>query len=416
MQDRRATLVALAREQARLADARAGARLLVDQRFCRLLGRGASPALATLGDPGAPAIWSALADWDDLDQDTAIHPGSIVWPVLGRLVARSDVSGRRMLEAAAAGYGVMGALGACLGESHRASFHATATTGTVGAAVAAGVLLGYDDARLSEAVGHALSVMGGSSGAVVEWSPSMAFHRASAAQAGVAGALAAGAGLAATTGDLDRRVGPLLGATWPPEVSGSVLGRVTIRTWMTSGLTQAVAAAADAAADGFAGVPTSLDIRLPRYTAVPFVRPPSRWRDPRWAAATAVRRRLSAGDVDAGRLAAAATVEVHDGHETMVTVRDPEARSAVGSVAGAEATPAVARLAEKWQSPVGKVESLLAAVGEGLSDSASGSAARLPITIDRVLSGVRVPSDMHDIGPASLVAAGAQAKRGRGPG
>jgi 2-methylcitrate dehydratase PrpD len=149
---------------------RAGGRALFDHLACLHAGRRVVPD--GLGDAGA----AALLDLDDIHWPSITHIGAIVWTVLRRIGVDRELRWR----AAHAGYEVTARLGAALGSEHRRHWHATATAGTVGAAVAAAIALGSDPVN---AAGHAVSVAGGSILCILERTPTRVVHRDHAADA-----------------------------------------------------------------------------------------------------------------------------------------------------------------------------------------------------------------------------------------
>jgi 2-methylcitrate dehydratase PrpD len=161
--------VALGSYDAELAQ-RAGGRALFDHLACLHAGRRGAPS--GIGDAGA----GALLDLDDIHWPSITHIGAIVWTVLRRIGVERELRWR----AAHAGYEVTARLGAALGPEHRRHWHATATAGTVGGAVAAAIALGSDPVN---AAGHAVSVAGGSIVCILERTPTRVVHRDHAADA-----------------------------------------------------------------------------------------------------------------------------------------------------------------------------------------------------------------------------------------
>lgn len=126
-----------------------------------------------------------MHDYDDTHLDTIIHPTG---PVASALLAvsewRGSVSSRDFLLALVAGIEVECKLGLAVWPEHYdVGWHITSTTGSIGAAVSVGKLLGLDEVRMAYAVGvaatqvtglremfgsHTKSFHPGSSGA--EWS------------------------------------------------------------------------------------------------------------------------------------------------------------------------------------------------------------------------------------------------------
>ncbi|MGZ4399224.1 MAG: MmgE/PrpD family protein [Gaiellaceae bacterium] len=174
---------------------------------------GEAAGRAWPGDSAAKLAVAAHAlDRDDLHHASLTHPGGVVWSGIAGATRGLDVSLASALAAGAYGYEVMTRLAAALGPEHRRYWHATATAGTVGAAVGASAALGGTAADVEAAAGHAVSVVGGSSRAILERSGTRYFHRAHAASTGVAAAQAAAAGVAATRFGLEGDDGLLAAA------------------------------------------------------------------------------------------------------------------------------------------------------------------------------------------------------------
>jgi 2-methylcitrate dehydratase PrpD len=102
------------------------------------------------------AISGNVLDFDDTHLPTIIHPSSPVIPVLWALSQRLQFSGQEMLEALILSFEVMCRLGnATHPDSYKRGFHVTATCGTVGAAVAAALLLKRNQHQLKDIIGLA---------------------------------------------------------------------------------------------------------------------------------------------------------------------------------------------------------------------------------------------------------------------
>lgn len=223
-----------------VADARHAALLLVDH-LVNVVRAGAEPFRGG-------GLASGLLDRDDVHWGVMVHPGSVIWPVvleLGGDVARCD-----RLRAAIVGYEAMVRVGEALRPLAADGFHLTSLVGPVGAAAAASVIL--EGSVNAHALAHALSIAGGSAGALIERSGTRAFHRAHATWAGIAAARAAAAGIGGTRGDLERGSGLLPRfseaerATLFAAASG--LANTSIRVWPTSGWNQGAWEAAGVAA------------------------------------------------------------------------------------------------------------------------------------------------------------------------
>ncbi len=169
----------------------AAARLLFDHWACRRGGETRLPGGWSAAPVARQAAAGCVLDRDDVHWPSLTHPGAIIWPVVLGVGTRMEVDGAAAVRAATLGYEVIARLAGALGPTHRQRWHATATAGTAGAAVAAALLLGRDADGVTAALAHALSVAGGSSRAVVERSATKVFHRAHAATTGIACAEAA---------------------------------------------------------------------------------------------------------------------------------------------------------------------------------------------------------------------------------
>jgi 2-methylcitrate dehydratase PrpD len=126
---------------------------------CRVLGiaEGRDADVATLVNGGL----SHIVEMDDLDRGSVVHPGTVVIPAALAAAESVDASGKRFLFAVIAGYEAAIRVGGAVGRSHYRYWQNTATCGTFGAAVAAGIVLGLDAERLTWALGNAGSIAGG---------------------------------------------------------------------------------------------------------------------------------------------------------------------------------------------------------------------------------------------------------------
>jgi 2-methylcitrate dehydratase PrpD len=211
----------------------------------------AGRAGATEASAAAAAAAAHALDRDDIHWDAVTHPGSVVWPVVLVLGAEVGATGPQLLTAAVAGYEACVRMAAFLGPRHRRWFHSTATAGTVGAAAAAAMLLCPDDGALTNALGHAISVIGGSAQCLGEHSGTQVFHRAHAVRSGIAAARAAADGLLATRLGFEG-TGGLLAGPEPAERARAALlddrpaaiGTTSVRLYATAGWNQAAAEAA----------------------------------------------------------------------------------------------------------------------------------------------------------------------------
>jgi 2-methylcitrate dehydratase PrpD len=105
---------------------------------------------------------SHALDYDDVNQAMFGHPTVPVVPGLLALAETTGSSGAEVLCAFVAGYEAECAVARALGAEHyQRGFHATATAGTFGAAIACAHLLGLDGARAEAALGIAATQAAG---------------------------------------------------------------------------------------------------------------------------------------------------------------------------------------------------------------------------------------------------------------
>jgi 2-methylcitrate dehydratase PrpD len=213
---------------------RAGSRALFDYLACLTSGRRIAPP--GLGDAGAAVI----EDRDDIHWPSVTHPGAIVWSVL----RAAELAPPELWRAAHAGYEVTARLGRALGLPHRRYWHATATAGTVGGAVAAAVALGTDPVN---AAGHAISIMSGSIICILERTGTRVLHRVHAVETALRCARAND--LPATRDGLEHRQGLFAAMGGSPDellapTPRVALSEVSFRRHATSGFAQAIVEAA----------------------------------------------------------------------------------------------------------------------------------------------------------------------------
>lgn len=249
-------------------------RALFDFAACSRAGRGAVAEFRTADAAARAAAAGHALDRDDLHWPSVTHPGSIVWPVVLAVGTEAGADDQTRLLAAAAGYETTTRLALALGARHRTYWHATATAGTVGAAVAAAIARGLGEAGATVAAGHAISVAGGSIQCVLERSRTVVFHRAHAAATGIAAAAAAAAGVDATRAGLEAEHG-LFAATAPGNDPAAVLARperlaleeLTFRFYAATGFAHAAIDAALELAPVDPARVGAIEIRVPRAAA-----------------------------------------------------------------------------------------------------------------------------------------------------
>jgi 2-methylcitrate dehydratase PrpD len=167
---------------------------------------GGSPLATVVGTPlRTGAVWAALAngtaahalDFDDTNFAMMGHPSA---PVLAAALAAGELTladGRALVHAFLLGFEVETTMAAVMNPPHyEKGFHATGTLGTMGAAAAAGRLLGLDPGQTRAALALAASQASG----LKENFGTMTkpFHAGHAARSGVLSALLAREGFTAS--------------------------------------------------------------------------------------------------------------------------------------------------------------------------------------------------------------------------
>jgi 2-methylcitrate dehydratase PrpD len=143
-----------------------------------------------------------VLDFDDTHLPTVIHPAAPVAPAVLALAERGRVSGPAFLHALVLGIETECRLGSAVSPWHyERGWHITSTCGVVGAAAAAGKLLGLDAERMA----HALGLGANQACGLVESLGSMAksVSVGNAARNGVLAALLAGRGFTAAPRTLE---------------------------------------------------------------------------------------------------------------------------------------------------------------------------------------------------------------------
>ncbi len=131
----------------------------------QLIGR--AERLDMLGAAFMNAVASNVLDYDDTHMRTIIHPAAPIAPPLlalaqVRAAAGSPLAGRDLLHALVLGVDVMCRVGNAMSPGHYArGWHITSTCGVLGAAAAAGKVLGLDATRMTWALGGAATQAAG---------------------------------------------------------------------------------------------------------------------------------------------------------------------------------------------------------------------------------------------------------------
>ncbi|KAK4496375.1 hypothetical protein PRZ48_012355 [Zasmidium cellare] len=153
-------------------------------------------------------IASHVHDYDDTHLATIIHPTG---PVASALLAyvefqKEAVSGGELLTALTAGIETSCKLGLALWPSHYdVGWHITSTTGSIGAAVAVGKVMGLDAERMAHAIGIAATQATGLR--EMFGSDTKSFHPGRAAQNGLVAALLAREGFTSSSAALEAKRG-----------------------------------------------------------------------------------------------------------------------------------------------------------------------------------------------------------------
>jgi len=168
---------------------------------------------------------------DDLLDEAIVHPGAIIVPAALAAAESVDAPGSRLLLGIVAGYEILNRVGLAVGlePAHR-GFHKTSVIGPVGAAVAAGVVMGLTPAQLASATGLACSTSSGIKSFAAGTGGGMMkrMHAGRAAESGVRMAQLAARGFTGPPTAIDGRFGLLEvfgGKTARPELLTAGLGK-----------------------------------------------------------------------------------------------------------------------------------------------------------------------------------------------
>jgi 2-methylcitrate dehydratase PrpD len=368
---------------------KAAAVLLADQIL--LSGRwGAAPGL-NLRRAASSAMRGSADDADDVHWGALVHPGAIIWPVALEVGFAQDSSGPEIARAASVGHEAMVRLAHAIAPPAADGYHLTAVVGGVAAAAVASML--FDGSVSPDALGHALSVAGGSSGALLERSGTRSFHRGHAVITGIAAALAATEGLTATRGDLERGGGML-----PPwsvatlsalTTDADALAETSLRPFPTSGWNHPSFEAALEAGRSAIGSIIRIVIAVPESTqraSAAGTRPASEaWHHLGHSVARAVASTRNGQSVDelltrvevVNRRAAGAEVTIEAvGGATSVEVLMP--------LGHPQRPLGVEDLARKWGMATSEVVSLLARIESWLTNAEPRNAPNLNASLDGV--------------------------------
>jgi 2-methylcitrate dehydratase PrpD len=195
------------------------------------------PGGATLfGRPDSVhAAWAALAngmaahsmELDDTFLPGSIHNESFVFSPTVALAEECGASGKRFLAAVVAGFEVACRVAAALkpAVTNRRGFHPTGTTGALGAAAAAGTLLGLDASQMTVALGVACSQAAGLLEFVTDGAWTKRFHGGWASHAGIVAAELAQHGMTAPSTSIEGEFGYLHAYSGDPLVEALAVGK-----------------------------------------------------------------------------------------------------------------------------------------------------------------------------------------------
>jgi 2-methylcitrate dehydratase PrpD len=189
---------------------------------------GRAERLDMLGAAFMNAVSSNVQDYDDTHMRTIIHPAAPIAPPLlalaqSKSAAGQPISGRDLLHALVLGVDVTCRVGNAMSPGHYArGWHITGTCGVLGAAAAAGKLLGLDTRRMTWALGSAATQAAG----LVETLgfDAKSLNVGNAARGGLLAALLANKGFAGPTRPIEGQRGYLAVMSSDPDISALLDG------------------------------------------------------------------------------------------------------------------------------------------------------------------------------------------------
>lgn len=146
-------------------------------------------------------------DFDDTNATCFGHFGATLLPTVAALGQEWGASGAQVIAAFAVGYDIAARVGRTVWPSHYDHWHPTATMGNIGAAVAAGKLLGFDAGKMDRAISLAADEAAGLRYCIDHGDFSKLLHPALAAMKGVMVALLVDGGAAGPQGLLEYKSG-----------------------------------------------------------------------------------------------------------------------------------------------------------------------------------------------------------------
>jgi len=134
---------------------------------------------------------SSYSDLDDVNWKQLTHPGSILFSALLPLLFEKDINPQNFLRAVIAGYHGSNLFAQTLQPTHSRNWHASATSGIFGAALATASLLNLSDHKKAQALHFASASAGGSASAPRSQNGATRFTRIHAALMGTLSTLEA---------------------------------------------------------------------------------------------------------------------------------------------------------------------------------------------------------------------------------
>jgi len=155
----------------------------------------------------ANAIFGHGFEMDDVDMQTASHPGVVVIPAILAAGEAAAVSGKELLTAMIAGYDIMLRAGKAAVDMMFRSFQTTITPGPFGAAAAVAKIRNFDEKTTLNALGIAGSATGGLGEYTISGGTVKRMLAGTPSQAGVRAALLAELGMTGPTTIMEGKKG-----------------------------------------------------------------------------------------------------------------------------------------------------------------------------------------------------------------
>jgi 2-methylcitrate dehydratase PrpD len=155
----------------------------------------------------ANAVFGHGFEMDDTEMLTASHPGVAVIPAALAMGEKNIITGKEFITAVVAGYEGMLRPGIAAREMMMRGFHSTGVGGTLGAAAAAGKIMGFNVDTMVSAFGIAASESSGVTEYAISGGSVKRMHAGFASQHGVQAALLAQSGITGPTAAIEGKKG-----------------------------------------------------------------------------------------------------------------------------------------------------------------------------------------------------------------